>query len=647
MSDHSEFHGGRKCGPEGESESFVIDADILYQVLGDGGLGTWRADFNERVLVVDACDAELLGFEPTVQRIRFDEIMRVIHPEDLERMSLQFSEERVNSGRYEHDLRIMLPNDEVRWLLARGTICRDEAGSLIAAGVHVDVTEQRRIEEALRENRRRLSTLMSNLPGMAYRCLNDHDWTMLFVSEGCERLCGYDAEQLISGEVVWGDLVCVSDQDWLWESVQEALDAGEPFEVEYRIRHADGTHHWMWEQGRGVYDDGKLVAIEGFITDVTARKQAEEELREADRRKDQFLAMLGHELRNPLTAIISSAEFLEGYEASDSALERVQRVLSRQSRQMKRLIDGLLDVSRITRQKITLVKSKVDLLAVLQGLLEDRTERLAKRHIEISVGAGNEHMWMDADPIRLGQIFDNLLMNAIEHTEPGDTVSLSARYLDGTAEVVVADSGEGIDAALLDVIFEPFQQGPKEQVQAGGGLGLGLALAKGLVELHGGHIEARSEGKGKGAQFVVRLPLTEAPERVAPTKPKEAGVRRDILLIEDDPDVAEVLTLIIDRVGHDVRVASSATEGLQMAAERRPDLVLCDLGLPGISGYELAVRLRADDGLNDLPLVALTGYGGESVRERALEAGFDEHVTKPVSISELAEVCDRMCGTRH
>ncbi|WP_168210805.1 hybrid sensor histidine kinase/response regulator [Persicimonas caeni] len=647
MSDHSEFHGGREFDPEGEPESFVIDADILYQVLGEGGLGTWRADFDQRVLVVDACDAELLGFEPTVQRIGFDEIMRVIHPDDLERMSRQFAEERVQFGRYEFDLRVLLPNDEVRWLLARGTIFRDETGGVIAAGVHIDVTEQRRIEEALRENRRRLSTLMSNLPGMAYRCLNDHDWTMLFVSEGCERLCGYDAEQLVSGEVVWGDLVCVSDQDWLWESVQEALDAGEPFEVEYRIRHADGTHHWMWEQGRGVYDDGKLVAIEGFITDVTARKQAEEELREADRRKDQFLAMLGHELRNPLTAIISSAEFLEGYEASDSALERVQRVLSRQSRQMKRLIDGLLDVSRITRQKITLDKSKVDLLAVLQGLLEDRTGQLARRHIEISVGAGKEHMWMDADPVRLGQIFDNLLMNAIEHTKPGDTISLRARHLDGTAEIVVADSGEGIEATLLDVIFEPFQQGPKEQVQAGGGLGLGLALTKGLVELHGGHIEARSEGKGKGAQFVVHLPLTEAPERVAPTKPKEAGVRRDILLIEDDPDVAEVLTLIIDRVGHDVRVASSASEGLEMAAEQRPDLVLCDLGLPGISGYELAVRLRADEGLSDLPLVALTGYGGESVRERALESGFDEHVTKPVSMTELAEVCDRMCGTRH
>lgn len=180
-----------------------------------------------------------------------------------------------------------------------------------------------------------------------------------------------------------------------------------------------------------------------------------------------------------------------------------------------------------------------------------------------------------------------------------------------------------------------------------GGLGLGLALAKGLVELHGGEIEARSKGLGHGAEFIVRLPTSEAPQRVAPAKPAEESVCRDVLLIEDDADVAEVLTLILSRLGHGVRVASTAVEGLEMAIETPPELIFCDLGLPGISGFEVAERIRAHDGLRHLPLVALTGYGGPSVRQRALEAGFDEHVTKPVSMSEIGEVCERMCATRH
>ncbi len=498
------------------------------------------------------------------------------------------------------------------------------------------------IEEELRESRRRLSTLMSNLPGMAYRCLNEPHWPMIFVSEGCEELCGYSSEELVSGEVIWESLLVPDDRQWLWDSVQAAVSERRPFEIEYRIRHRDGSSRWLWEQGRGVFRDGELEALEGFITDVTARKRAEEELREVDRRKDQFLAVLGHELRNPLTAIISASEYLEDHKSEDPVIDRVQRILWRQSRQMKRLIDGLLDVSRITRGKISLDKKRVDLLAVLRGLMEDHSEKLSQRNVEVRIGAGNLHMWVEADPVRLGQVFDNLLMNAIHFTESSDTITIGAERVDDTAEVVIADTGQGIDAELLPVIFEPFQQASPDMARTNGGLGLGLALAKGLVELHGGEIEARSAGEGHGSQFVVRLPLQEAPAPAEPDEAVETQTCRDILLIEDEPDVAEVLTLIISRVGHAVRVASTAQEGLEMARHDRPDLIICDLGLPGVSGYELAEMVRADESLGDIPLVALTGYGGETIRGRALEAGFDEHVTKPVSMDEMAEVCKRV-----
>lgn len=647
MADKNSGQGNNGTEADGEAKPFVIHTDILHLALMEGGIGTWRADLQSNTLSVDACDAELLGFEPRAQRLTFEQVLDVIHPDDVEFLRQTYVDLQGEKERYQHEFRVVKPDGELRWLLARGTIFREESGALIAAGVHVDISGQHRIEEALRESRRRLSTLMSNLPGMAYRCLNDRNWTMLFVSQGCESVCGYKAEQLVSGEVVWSQLVVQDDRGWLWESVQEALDDDRPFEVEYCIRHADGSQRWVWEQGRGVREDDQLLGLEGFITDITARKQAEQELQEADRRKDRFLAMLGHELRNPLTSVISSAEFLEDYQPSNPALARVQRVLARQSRQMKRLIDGLLDVSRITREKIKLEKEKVDLLDVLRGLLEDRAPRLSNRNVAIHEGDGRKGIWVDADPVRLNQIFDNLLMNAIEHTDESASISVIVRKDGDMVEVVVRDTGVGIEPRMLSVIFEPFQQGSKGMARENGGLGLGLALAKGLVELHGGTIEARSEGLGRGAEFVVRLPMTQAPKRVAPPREEETDGRRDILLVEDDPDVAEVLTLIISRVGHDVRVATTVVEGLEMAARQRPDLVFCDLGLPGVSGYEFAERVRADTQLSDLPLVALTGYSGSAVRKRALDAGFDEHVTKPVSMREIAAVCKRMCGARH
>jgi PAS domain S-box-containing protein len=606
-------------------------------------VGAWTIDLIELTIFVDAQDAALLGLEPRAKTLTLDEITQRIHPNDRDQVNQDYEQAREQKAPYELECRFVHPDGDVRWIVGRGIFLTDDDDAVVGmAGVHIDVTNQHRVEEDLIESQRRLQTLMSNLPGMAYRCLNDPSWTMVFVSEGAEELCGHTADDLVSGQVYWNDLLHQEDRQWLWERVQEAVEEKRSFEVEYRIERADGEQRWMWEQGSGVFDGDQLVALEGFITDITARKRAEEELREVDQRKDQFLAMLGHELRNPITVITSIAETLEISEHKDPELQRIQGVLARQSTQMERLIEGLLDVSRIARGKIQLDRKTVDLRQLLVDLLEDRAAQLSARTLEVSIGDDATRLWVQVDPVRITQVFENLLMNAVKFTDPSDTITLEALAADGQVRVSVRDTGAGIEPDVLPHIFEAFQQAPPGAASLSAGLGLGLALAKGFVELHSGKIEAHSRGRGGGTEIVVHLPLVESPEQIDTTQTPQIE-RRQILLVEDDPDISQVLTLLLDRIGHDTRVTGTVDEGLAAAAEHHPHLVICDLGLPGMNGHEFARRVRADDTLSDLPLVALTGFGGEDVRKRALEAGFDEFLTKPVSMAQLAEVCARHC----
>jgi PAS domain S-box-containing protein len=621
-----------------EDVSDCVEPHLLGRALSDSGVGVWRVDLAEFKIWIDAQDASLLGLEPRAQTMTTDAHTQMIHPDDRERVTNAFRRARAKGAPYEIECRFVRPDGEECWLLARGIFFKeDDVEGMV--GIHIDVSDQHRIQQEHRESRRRLYTLMSNLPGMAYRCRIDLKWPMLFVSEGAEQLCGYPAGALLSEDVHWGELICEVDREQLWEEVQEALGERRAFKVEYRIRHASGEIRWMWEQGCGVFEDGVAIALEGFISDVTARKRAEAELREADRQKDQFLAVLGHELRNPITAIRSVSELLQRTENKKPELERVQGVLDRQSMQIKRLIDGLMDVSRITRGKIHLETTTVDLSQVVDDLIEDRATQLSNRHLEVSLGDGDTAVWVEADPVRISQAIENLLMNAVKFTEASDTILLEVSSFGGEAQVSVRDTGKGIDQDMLSDIFEPFRQASQDQERSGEGLGLGLALVKGLVELHGGRVQAHSGGLGKGAEFVVHLPLADSPTSASNEPDIPALQRRRVLLVEDDPDIAEVLTLLLDRVGHDAHITSSVSEGLAAIAERRPDMVICDIGLPGERGYELAKTVRRDDALSDLPLVALTGFGGSAVRRQALKAGFDEFLAKPVTMDRLADVC--------
>ncbi|BDG08839.1 hybrid sensor histidine kinase/response regulator [Anaeromyxobacter paludicola] len=385
----------------------------------------------------------------------------------------------------------------------------------------------------------------------------------------------------------------------------------------------------------------RRVAV--LFDDITARKRAEEELREADRVKTGFLAMLSHELRNPLAPIRNSIYLLERAAAGSEQAARAQEVIRRQTEHLSRLVDDLLDVTRIAHGKVALQRARVDLRDVVRRTADDLRSMFEQGGVGLSVEEEtNGPAWVDADATRIGQVLGNLLQNALKFTPGGGRVVVALRADGREVELRVRDTGVGMSPATLARLFEPFAQAEQPLARTAGGLGLGLALVKGLVELHGGSVAARSEGLGLGSELAFRLPLAPAaPAAAAAPGPAVAPRSRDILLVEDNVDAGQSLAEILALEGHRVRVARDGRSALELARALRPDVVLCDIGLPDMDGYEVARALRADEALGSARLIALSGYAQPEDRARAREAGFEAHLPKPPDIELLLAALDR------
>jgi two-component system CheB/CheR fusion protein len=370
------------------------------------------------------------------------------------------------------------------------------------------------------------------------------------------------------------------------------------------------------------------------------RERAEHALRDADRRKDEFLAVLSHELRNPLAPIRSSLHVLEHAPADAVAAAKAHEIIARQVGHLARLVDDLLDATRIANGKLQVERRPLDLGELAQRTAEDHRDLFTAREVALEVALPAEPLWVEGDATRLAQAIGNLLQNSAKFTSSGDMVRLSLERKDGLAVLTVRDTGIGIEPAMLPRLFQPFSQADSTLNRRLGGLGLGLALVKGLVETHGGTIDVSSGGKGAGAEFVVRLPLSSAPARTEVT-PEAARRARRILVIEDNLDAAESLQLALEYEGHEVAVAHDGPEGIERARQLTPEVVLCDIGLPDMDGYAVAKALRQEPGLRDTFLIALTGYALPEDQRRALEAGFDAHLTKPASVEAVEEAMGR------
>ena len=373
------------------------------------------------------------------------------------------------------------------------------------------------------------------------------------------------------------------------------------------------------------------------VTDLTLRKQTEA-MAIADRRKSDFIAMLSHELRNPLGPLLHAAHVLGRIASAESAVERAQQIILRQVTHMAKVVDDLLEVSRIDRGQILLRHEPLDLARLVRTTVEDHRVALEAKRLTVAVSVPDEPVWISADPTRLAQVVTNLVHNATKFTDVGRVgVHLGVDEHAGMAVLALSDTGIGMDAETLESIFDSFSQADRSLDRTRGGLGLGLVLVKGLVELHGGDVRASSAGLGHGSHFVVRLPLDRTAR--APVSAPVDGVRGRpyrVLVIEDHVDAADSLRVLLELGGHTVVVAYTGAAGIEAGRTFQPEVVLCDIGLPdGMDGYAVARALRAQPGLSRCRLVALTGYGRHQDRQRAREAGFDLHVVKPVDVSDL------------
>jgi PAS domain S-box-containing protein len=413
--------------------------------------------------------------------------------------------------------------------------------------------------------------------------------------------------------------------------------------TEFRVKLANGVERWVARRGRvQMGENGRAVFISGLIIDVSAQKRAEQALREADRRKDEFLATLAHELRNPLAPIRHAVKLLESSSVEPLRQQWSRDVISRQVHRMALLLDDLLDVSRITQGRLVLKVETVSLASIVDTAVETARPLLESKRHELEIELPGSSIFLTVDPLRLSQSLSNLLTNSAKYTDAGGHIALSVVVLPEEIVLSVKDNGIGFEPAALPKLFEMFSQVDSAVARSEGGLGIGLALVKGLIELHHGHIEAYSEGPGRGSEFRIHLPRSAAAaaparEPIAPeTRSANAGFR--VLVVDDNRDAADSLAMLLEMNGHDVSVAHNGEQALRLAEQVRPKAMILDIGMPDMSGYEVARRIRAQSWGADIYLTAVTGWGQKEDKARALAAGFDHHLTKPVDPDQV-EAC--------
>jgi two-component system CheB/CheR fusion protein len=441
----------------------------------------------------------------------------------------------------------------------------------------------------------------------------------------------------------WQSRVHPDDVERGWKDTRLALNMAAPaFDVQYRVRHHNGHWIWVWDRGRIVRDaEGQVTRVVGHVTDITAQKEAEEALRQGDDRKNEFLAILSHELRNPLAPIRNAVNLLRMEGSSQVDLQKSRDIIDRQVDHLTRILNDLLDVNRITRNKVELQVTPIDLTEAIQPAIEASNGAFTHHGPSLHVSIP-ESIHVRGDAIRLTQVFTNLLNNSAQYTPAGGQVWLSAQVDGEFAEIRVRDTGKGIAQERLPHIFQMFYQEVDAPPYAHEGLGIGLTLAARIVELHGGSIQAASAGLNAGSEFIVRLPALL--DWVAPNRSEQSlatnrtRVVRRVLIADDNQDCAESLAMMLRLKGYDVRTADDGPRAIEVAAQFLPEAVLLDIGMPTLNGYDVARMMREEPWGKQLLIIAQTGWGQARDRQRSQEAGFDAHLTKPVDCSALMEL---------
>jgi PAS domain S-box-containing protein len=523
-------------------------------------------------------------------------------------------------------------------LLGNAAPLRDESGSLLASvGAFIDITRRKQAEAALAESEARFRHLADALPQMVFDL--DAQARDGYFNEQWLRYTGAE----ISDRETRLGLLHPDDRSRVSEGWDAALRSGSPYECECRFRRHDGQYRWVLSRAVPVRDaQGRVARWFGTATDIHDLKQTQEALRETSRLKDEFLAMLSHELRNPLAPITNSLYVLDRVEPGGEQARRAHEVIGRQAAHLSKLVNELLDSTRLTRHRIELHREAVDLNVAVGRAVEDHRSLFDEAGVSLDFAPAPRPVPVSADGTRLAQVVGNLLHNAVKYTPSGGHASVRVSVEPEGATIRIRDDGAGIAPEILPRLFQPFTQARQSLDRGQGGLGLGLALVKGLVDLHGGSVSAHSEGLGMGSEFVVRLPLTTA-ATPAPEPPRASGTStpRRVLVVEDNPDAASSLRETLCLWGHEVAVAQEGARAVECARRFRPEFILCDIGLPGMDGYGVARAVRADETLKDVRLIALTGYALPDDLRKAAEAGFEGHLAKPPKLEELSALLAR------
>ena len=682
-----------------------ISEERLRMAVEAGGVGIWDWDIVQNKVTWSDRVYQMHEMEPGTDNGGYEGFRRRIHPDDLPMIEASMAAALAGGPPYAAEFRTLMPDGRIRWLTTQGHLVRDAQGRpLRMVGASTDVTERVELLAAERrarddaENARRRLELLARAGAEHARSLDPQDtlqaiaatlvpsiadWCRIDVLDDAgvlQRAIAYHvdpqraqraldmarrmrAARSTVGAMAWvlaggkshyghySDAGALSDPALREYTQTFGMDAHFILPLVARGRVVGVMAVIQAESGRDLTQDDRALteefALRAALALDNARLYAEAEsarqqAERANQAKDEFLAMLGHELRNPLAPISTALELMARRDPGAAIEER--RIIGRQVAHMSRLIDDLLDVSRITQGKIQLHREAVDLKAVVANAVELTRPVFEKHTHPVELRLQPAPVFVSGDAVRLTQVLCNLLVNAAKFTPNEGRVTLALDSLDGWARMEVADTGCGIAPELLPRVFDLFVQGRQAMDRQSGGLGLGLALVHTLVEMHGGSVEVHSEGPGRGSRFRLRLPTCDPAPTPALAPAAEAPAATDapssgrVLVVDDNQDAAETLADLLRVVGYEARCAGDAQAALALLADFSPDLALLDIGLPGTDGYQLAGLLRADPRAAALKLVALTGYGRDNDRARALAAGFDEHLVKPVGAERLFEV---------
>ena len=581
--------------------------------------------------------------------------LEAVHPDDREESGRIFLEANQKNEPFSLDYRLRRANGEYRWAIDSGRPRFDAQGNYLGfVGSVIDVHDRRHADEALRESEERFRAIADNIPQLAWMAEAGSDGQANWFNKAWLDYTGTTMEQNQGSG--WQAVHHPDHAERVIAKFEHHVRESLDWEDTFPLRAKDGTFRWFLSRMNVIRDEsGTVTRIFGTNTDITAQRTVEQALRESEhqtkeqaasladlhRRKDEFLAMLSHELRNPLAPIVNAVQLLRLQGQSQNAIEQQARdVIERQVGQLTRLIDDLLEVSRITSGRIRLRHEQVTLNGIVERATESVRPLIAQRRHELTVSLPPQSIWLNADAARLEQVVVNLLNNAAKYTDDCGFIWLTVEQQGDEAVLRVRDTGVGIAPELLPRIFDLFTQAERSLDRAQGGLGIGLSLVQRLVELHGGRVAA-SSAPGQGSEFVVRLPIMQTDEPISPDPAIETTIAAGkcrVLVVDDNLDAARMMTLRLKADGHEVRTVHDGETAIKTALRYRPDVMLLDIGLPGLDGYEVARQIRQEPTLQNIVLVAMTGYGQDSDRLQSREAGFDHHLVKPAETKSVQAI---------